>query len=259
MTRRAADVAGLRVAVTGGSSGIGAAVVRMLVDNGGHAVALDVAAPPDDFPAAHLPCDVTDGSATRTAVDAAAEALRGLDALVNCAGIGAVGTVEDGTDADWARVLDVNVTGLARTSRAAIPHLRGSSAASIVNLGSFVATTATTNRALYSASKGAVQALTLAMAADLAEAGIRVNCVNPGTVDTPWVARLMAASVDPDATRAELEARQPIGRLVSADEVAAAVCYLLGHGSGAVTGATLAVDGGITGIRFGGRRAAVDA
>src|SRR5206468_10150732 len=129
-------------------------------------------------------------------------------------------------DEEWHRVLDVNVLGIVRTTRAALPHLRRSERAAIVNTCSIAAWAGLPERALYSASKGAVQALTLAMAADHLADGIRVNCVNPGTADTPWVQRLLAAAEDPVAERAALDARQPIGRLVSADEVAAAICYL---------------------------------
>ena len=104
-------------------------------------------------------------------------------------------------------------------------------------------------RALYCASKGAVYALTLAMAADHVAEGIRVNCVNPGTVDTPWVGRLLDAAPDPGAERAALTARQPMGRLVTAEEVAAAIAYLASPLAGATTGTALAVDGGMGGLR----------
>jgi 2-keto-3-deoxy-L-fuconate dehydrogenase len=105
-------------------------------------------------------------------------------------------------------------------------------------------------RALYSASKGAVYSLTLAMAADHARENIRVTCVNPGTTDTPWIGRLLDESPDPAAERAALEARQPIGRMVAAQEVATAIAYLAGPAAGATTGMSLAVDGGMSGLRL---------
>nr|WP_246222714.1 SDR family oxidoreductase [Phytoactinopolyspora limicola] len=105
------------------------------------------------------------------------------------------------------------------------------------------------NRALYSASKGAVAALTLAMAADHVGEGIRVNCVNPGTADTPWVQRLLDAAEDPAAERAALDARQPLGRLVTANEVAEPIVYLASPAAGSVTGTALAMDGGMQGLR----------
>ena len=115
---------------------------------------------------------------------------------------------------------------MVRVSRAALPHLRRSAAAAIVNTCSIAATAGLPQRALYCASKGAVLALTLAMAADHVGEGIRVNCVNPGTVDTPWVRRLLDAAADPEAERAALGPASPTGRLVSAEEVAAAIGYL---------------------------------
>jgi NAD(P)-dependent dehydrogenase (short-subunit alcohol dehydrogenase family) len=147
-------------------------------------------------------------------------------------------------------VLDVNVLGIVRVTRAALPALRESQHAAIVNTCSVAATVGLPNRALYSASKGAVLSLTLAMAADLLSEGIRVNAVNPGTVDTPWVGRLLEAAPDSDAERAALEARQPHGRLVSASEVAAAICYLADPTSGSTTGTWLTVDGGMTRLRL---------
>jgi 2-keto-3-deoxy-L-fuconate dehydrogenase len=197
--------------------------------------------------------DVTDDDAVRSGVTGAAEALGGLDILVNNAGIGAAGTVEDNDDAEWQRVLDVNVLGMVRASRAALPALRASAArrgeAAIVNTCSIAGVAGLPQRALYSASKGAVYALTLAMAADHVAEHIRVTCVTPGTADTPWVARLLQAAPDPDAERAALNARQPMGRLVSASEVAAAIAYLASPLAGAVTGTALAVDGGMSGLR----------
>src|SRR6185437_6285297 len=121
----------------------------------------------------------------------------------------------------WHQVFDVNVVGVVRVTRAALPYLRASGHAAIVNTCSIAATAGLPNRALYSASKGAILSLTLAMATDHLADGIRVNCVNPGTADTPWVQRLLAAAPDPEAERRALEQRQPMGRLVSAEEVAA--------------------------------------
>ena len=135
-------------------------------------------------------------------------------------------------------------------TRAALPHLRESKAASVVNTCSIAATAGLPQRALYSASKGAVYSLTLAMAADHLREGIRVNCVNPGTADTPWVGRLLDSADNPEAERAALSARQPSGRLVSADEVAAAIAYLASPAASAVSGTSIAVDGGMQGLRL---------
>ena len=197
--------------------------------------------------------DVTDDRAVRAAVRAAASALGGIDILINNAGIGAAGTVEDNDDDEWRRVLDVNLLGAVRVSRAALPELRRAVArrgqAVIVNTCSIAATAGLPQRALYSASKGALYSLTLAMAADHVREHIRVACVTPGTADTPWVARLLDAAPDPAAERAALAARQPTGRLVTAHEVAAAIAYLASPLASGTTGVALAVDGGMAGLR----------
>ncbi|MFC9398242.1 SDR family NAD(P)-dependent oxidoreductase [Streptomyces sp. NPDC057027] len=244
------ELAGLTALVTGGASGIGLATARLLAERGADVAVLDLDPSGVPAPLRGFTADVSDDESVRRAVEAAAEALGGIDILVNNAGIGAAGTVEDNPDAQWHGVLDVNVLGVVRTTRAALPHLRRSAHASIVNTCSIAATAGLPQRALYSASKGAVLSLTLAMAADHVREGIRVNCVNPGTVDTPWVGRLLDAAADPAAERAALEARQPTGRLVSADEVAASIAYLASPAAGSTTGTALAVDGGMAGLRL---------
>jgi 2-keto-3-deoxy-L-fuconate dehydrogenase len=158
--------------------------------------------------------------------------------------------VADNSDDQWHQVFDVNVVGMVRVTRAALPCLRASRHAAIVNTCSVAATAGLPQRTLYSAAKGAVTSLTLAMAADHIADGIRVNCVNPGTADTPWIGRLLNAADDPAAERAALNARQPMGRLVTADEVAAGIAYLASPLASSVTGTALAIDGGMTGLRI---------
>ncbi|TDE35214.1 SDR family oxidoreductase [Nonomuraea mesophila] len=238
----------MKAIVTGGGSGIGLATAAELTGRGMKVACLDLNPPGEPY--IGIKTDVTDDAGVRAAVAEAAERLGGIDVVVNNAGIGAQGTIEDNPDAEWHKVYDVNVLGMVRVARAALPYLRRSEHAAVVNVCSVAATAGLPNRALYSATKGAVQSLTLAMAADHIHEGIRVNCVNPGTADTPWVAKLLDAADDPEAERAALSARQPMGRLVSAEEVAAAIAYLAGPEASATTGTVLAVDGGMQGLRL---------
>jgi 2-keto-3-deoxy-L-fuconate dehydrogenase len=241
---------GLVAVVTGAGSGIGLATATLLAQRGARVACLDLDPSAAPEPLLRLKADVTDDESVRAAVAAVVETLGGIDILVNNAGIGAQGTVEANSDDEWRRVFEVNVLGMVRMSRAALPHLRSSRSAAIVNTCSIVAVAGLPNRALYSASKGAVLSLTMAMAADHVAEGVRVNCVNPGTADTPWVRRLLTATDDPDAELAALRARQPMGRLVSAPEVAAAIAYLASPLAAATTGTALAVDGGMQGLRL---------
>lgn len=240
---------GLVAIVTGGASGIGLATATILAERGARVAVLDRAI--DGLPSAlyGVIADVSDRASVIAAVEAVAARFGGLDVVVNNAGVSAVGTIEENDDEEWARVLDVNVTGMARVSAAALPHLRRSSSASIVNLCSIAALNGLPQRALYSASKGAVMSLTFAMATDHIGEGIRVNCVRPATVHTPFVDRMLARFPDPEAERAALDARQATGRMVRPDEVAEAICFLASPRSGSVTGSALDIDGGVTHLR----------
>lgn len=247
---------GLKAIVTGGASGIGAATAALLKERGAAVAVLDLQpeqAAPDLIA---IKCDVSDDSSVRRAVKEAAEAMGGIDIVANNAGVGAQGTIESNDDDEWHRVFDINVMGMVRVSRAALPYLRGSSHAAIVNTCSIAATAGLPQRALYSATKGAVLSLTLSMAADHLHEGVRVNCVNPGTADTPWIGRLLSTAPDPAAERAALEARQPHGRLVSPNEIAAAISYLASPLAGSTTGVDLAVDGGMQALRLRPRASA---
>lgn len=242
-------LSGSKTIVTGGGAGIGLAIVDRFLADGAEVAVLDVAIGGAPEGALGLVCDVADDISVREAVSTVVERFGGIDVVINNAGIGAAGGVADNSDADWLRLYDVNAVGMARVTRAALPHLRRSRHPCIVNMSSIVAIAGLPERVAYSATKGAVQAATMAMAADMAEEGIRVNCVNPSTVDTPWVRRLIEQADDPAATRASLERRQPTGRLIGADEVAAAVAYLADPGSPGLTGVSLNLDGGMYAVR----------
>lgn len=235
--------------VTGGASGIGASIARRLTEGGATVAVLDLnTAGAEQYFA--IETNVADDESVRAAIAAVAERFGRIDIVINNAGIGAQGDVSANSDDEWHRVWDINVVGMARVSRAALPYLRQSPSAAIVNLSSIVATAGVPQRVLYAATKGAVLAMTKAMAADHLREGIRVNAVNPGTADTPWIGGLLAKADDPAAERAALEARQPHGRLVSPDEIAGAVAYLASPLSGSTTGTSIAVDGGMQELRL---------
>jgi len=244
------DFDGLVAVVTGGASGIGAATASLLLSRGARVTVLDrdTEGAPDGTTA--IRCDITDSDAVDAAMRTVSATFGALDVLINNAGIGAVGDVAQNDDAEWAKVLDVNVISIPRVTRAALPLLRRSANAAIVNTCSAVAVLGVRQRALYSASKGAVLALTLAMAADHAGDRIRVNAVAPGTTETPWVSRLLAGAEDSRAAADALRERQPLGRLVSPDEVAAAIAYLASPLAASTTGTVLAVDGGMVNVRL---------
>lgn len=242
------NFSGLTAVVTGGASGIGAAIADALADAGASVAVLDIN--PQSSPHRAWAADVTDDESVRAAIAAIAGEFGGIDILINNAGIGAQGTIEDNDDDEWHRVWDLNVVGMVRVARAALPHLRTSRAAAIVNTASIASTAGLPQRALYSATKGAISALTRAMAADHLHDGIRVNGVGPGTADTPWINRLLERADDPVAERAALEARQPTGRLVTPEEVAHAVLSLASPLASAITGVNLPVDGGMQELRL---------
>jgi NAD(P)-dependent dehydrogenase (short-subunit alcohol dehydrogenase family) len=241
---------GKRAIVTGGGAGIGRAIALRLAEEGARVVVADIdeeaaaaVAAEVEGQARHV--DVTSSDAVRALVSGAVADLGGLDVMVNNAGVGAAGTVIDTSEEDFDRMMAVNVKGTFNGMKHAIPVLRDSGG-SVVNISSIAALVGIRDRAIYSATKGAIYAMTRAAAIDHVEEGVRVNCIVPGTVDTPWVARITAGYDDPAAARAAMEARQPHGRLVTPEEIAAMAAYLASDEAGSVVGAAMVVDGGMT-------------
>lgn len=239
---------GMHVLVTGGGSGIGAAIAAAFV--GADATVGVIDKDPHGAPAGAtaLAVDVTDDHQMNWAVKQLIPDGR-LDVLVNNAGISYPAAVEDGPLSDWTHVYDVNVLGMVRATRAALPFLRRSPSASILNMSSCTATIGLRNRALYAGTKGAIESMTRAMAADLVGEGIRVNCLAPGTVDTPLITRLIDQAPDPAAQRAVYDERQPTGVMVRPDEVAAAALFVSRPDARSLVGMVLAIDGGLTSVK----------
>jgi NAD(P)-dependent dehydrogenase (short-subunit alcohol dehydrogenase family) len=236
--------AGRCALVTGAGSGIGQQITQQLLDEGARVVGADL--DPAGVPEGAIPlrADVSDEAEVRELVRAAG-ALGRIDALFNNAGIGSTTNVLDSTVDEWDRVFAVNVRGVFLCTKEVLPQMLARGGGVIVNTASVAGMIGLRDRASYCASKGAVIALTKQIAVQWAGDGIRCNCVCPGTVDSPWVARLTASAPDPDARREELIARQPLGRLGRTDEVAAAALYLASDDAAFVTGTALVIDGGI--------------
>ena len=241
---------GLTAIITGAGSGIGLEVAKGLTAKGAKVFGFDINQGEMGSYATYIKCDIGDALSVTEAFNEFAKSSKSLDVLINNAGIGSLTTVEKETDEVWHKVLNINVVGTARVSRLAIPLLRQSKHAAIVNTASVAAIDGIPNRAAYSASKGAILALTLAMATDHLPDGIRVNAVNPGTTDTPWVKRLLDQADDAKVAKIALEARQPMGRLVSPSEIANAIIFLASPQQSSITGTTLNVDGGLHSLRI---------
>ena len=242
--------------ITGAGSGIGRETAKLFAREGALVVAAD-----RDGAAAEttreeiracggraeaLTADVASACEVQAMVEGVAERHGRLDILVNNAGYGIVGTVVDTSEEDWDALMAVNVKGVFLGCKYAIPIMARQGGGAIVNTASTVSRVGIRDRAAYCASKGAVAALTRAMALDHVGAGIRINCVAPGTIESPYFEEIFAHSDDPAALRARLEARQPMGRLGRPIEVAYAILYLASDEASFCTGTTLFADGGWT-------------
>ena len=246
----AQELQGRVVLVTGGASGIGLASVEILLARGATVGVLDRET--ETVPGGATTCraDVRDMKSVAAAVSGFCQSHGRLDVLVNNAGVSFVGGIDEGTEEDWKRVFDINVFGQMRVLRAALPFLRSSDAASIIIMSSCSALNGIPDRVLYSASKGAVQSMMLALATDLVREDICVNAIAPGTVATPFMAEITERSEDPARLRASFNARQPTGRMLDPAEIGHAVAYLAHAATRSTTGATLEIDGGMGTIRL---------
>ena len=238
--------------VTGAGAGIGEATARLFAAEGASVVCNSItdsasrvvaSIRENKGKATFVQGDVSDEHVAQQIINTAVETYGKLDILVNNAGIVLPGSVDVISLEDWERTMAVNVRGVYLLSRHAIPHLKKTRGA-IVNTSSVLALKGVKNRAAYSASKGAVVSLTKAMAADHMEDGIRVNCICPGTIDTPSLAYRLSQYPDPDAAKQQFIARQPMGRFGTAEEIAEGILYLAL--AEFATGISLSVDGGMT-------------
>jgi NAD(P)-dependent dehydrogenase (short-subunit alcohol dehydrogenase family) len=234
---------GKRALVTGAGSGIGEAVARGLHAEGADVLLADVRAEPVEKIAAELGERATPATLDVRDEQAVRHVTGDLDVLANVAGIGSTTTAPETALDTWEDVFAVNARGTFLCCKHAIPAMVERGGGSIVNMGSVAGLVGLRNRAAYCASKGAVIALTRALAIDHVADGVRVNAVCPGTVDSPWVRRLVD---DVGESLDALRARQPMGRLGAPDEIAAAVLYLASDDAAFVTGTAFVIDGGLT-------------
>jgi NAD(P)-dependent dehydrogenase (short-subunit alcohol dehydrogenase family) len=244
---------GKRAVVTGAGAGIGRSIALRLASEGARVALADVDEETAEKVASEIDgetlvrrTDVTRAEEVEELVASAVEAWGGLDVMVNNAGVGVAATVVDTTEEDYERVMDVCVRGTLLGMKYAIPAIRDAGGGSVINMSSVAALVGITDRAVYSAAKGAILSMTRAAAIDHIGEGVRVNCIAPGTVDTPWIDRITSGYDDPEEARAKMQARQPHSRFVTPEEIAAMAAYLASEEAASCIGACMIVDGGVT-------------
>ncbi|HEV8223812.1 MAG TPA: glucose 1-dehydrogenase [Rubrobacteraceae bacterium] len=244
---------GKRAVVTGAGAGIGRSIALRLASEGARVALADVDEEAVEKVASEIDgetlvrrTDVTRAEEVEELVASAVEAWGGLDVMVNNAGVGVAATVVSTTEEDYERVMDVCVRGTLLGMKYAIPAIRDAGGGSVINMSSVAALVGITDRAVYSAAKGAILSMTRAAAIDHVGEGVRVNCIAPGTVDTPWIDRITSGYDDPEEARAKMQARQPHSRFVTPEEIAAMAAYLASDEAASCIGACMIVDGGVT-------------
>jgi meso-butanediol dehydrogenase/(S,S)-butanediol dehydrogenase/diacetyl reductase len=244
---------GKRAIVTGAGAGIGRAIAIRLSSEGARVALADLDEQAAEKVAGELEgkalvhrTDVTRAAEVEALVSRVVSEWGGLDVMVNNAGIGVAATAPETSEEDWDRQMDVNLKGTFFGIKYAVPAMRDSGGGSIINISSIAALVGIPDRAAYCAAKGGILALTRAAAIDHIGEGVRINCIAPGTVETPWIERITAGYDDPEEARARMQARQPHGRFVRPEEIAAMAAYLASDESGSAVGACMVVDGGMT-------------
>jgi NAD(P)-dependent dehydrogenase (short-subunit alcohol dehydrogenase family) len=232
--------------VTGGTGGIGSAICERFAREGAQVIAADLA-PPAELPerVEFIAYDVTDEDICRNTFNELAARWDKLDILVNAAGIEIEKTIEDTTLEEWNRIFAINVTGMFLTSKYALPLVRKSAAASIINFGSYDGYIADPGLAAYCATKGAVHALTRSIAVDHGPA-IRCNAISPGWIMTGMAEAAFAVADDPAAAEQDALARHPAGRLGEPGDIASLAAWLASDEAGFATGQCYTLDGGMT-------------
>lgn len=251
------ELAGKKAFVTGGTKGIGFGIARALLTCGAKVAicsndrsSLDTAVADLDAGDSLLAieADVSRGQEVERAVEQILSQFGGINVLVNSAGIQRYGTITDTSEETWDEVMAVNLKGIFLSSRCAIPHMEKAGGGSVINIASVQAYASQTNVAAYTASKGAILALTRAMALDHAGAGIRVNAICPASIDTPmlrWAADLWKGDSNVDATVEAWGRGHPVGRVGRIDEIAAVAVFLASDLCPFMTGSDIKVDGGV--------------